>query len=259
MTAPVVRIRGGVFGYGNTVAARVDLAIDGGEFVAVLGPNGSGKSTLVKGMLGVVDRLDGEVEWFGRPLAQADRSRVGYVPQRQSAAGPIPVTVTELVQSGRIAAGGWWRRHGAADRAAVSAAIDVVGLGGEHRTPVSRLSGGQQRRAMVARGLASGADVLMLDEPLAGVDAASQAALAETLGTLASAGTTIVIVLHELGPIFPLVTRIVHMNGGSITFDGPLAEAPMAVLHVEHDDDPHGDDPHGGDYEPPGGLGLFGR
>ncbi len=112
---------------------------------------------------------------------------------------------------------------------------------------------------MVARGLSSGADVLMLDEPLAGVDAASQTALADTLGTLAAAGTTIVIVLHELGPISPLVTRIVHMSAGAVSFDGPLAEAPMALLHVEHDDDPHGDDPHSGDYEPPGGLGLFGR
>jgi zinc transport system ATP-binding protein len=135
----------------------------------------------------------------------------------------------------------------------------VVGLTDDSRTPVSRLSGGQQRRAMVARGLASGADVLMLDEPLAGVDAASQAALADTLGTLAAAGTTVVIVLHELGPIYPLVSRIVHMNGGAVSFDGPLADAPMALLHAEHDDDPHGDDPRSGDYEPPGGIGLIGR
>ena len=256
---PRIRVRDGQFGYGTTVAAHADLVIDAGEFVAVLGPNGSGKSTLVKGMLGVVDQLGGEVEWFGRPLAQADRSRVGYVPQRQTAAGPIPVTVSELVQSGRIGSTGWWRRQGAADRAAVRDAIEVVGLADEAATPVSQLSGGQQRRAMVARGLASGADVLMLDEPLAGVDAASQTALADTLGTLAAAGTTIVIVLHELGPIFPLVTRIVHMNAGAISFDGPLADAPMALLHLEHDDDPHGDDPHGGDYEPPSGIGLFGR
>ncbi len=254
-----IRIHDGRFGYGTTVAAHVDLVIDVGEFVAVLGPNGSGKSTLVKGMLGVVDQLGGEVEWFGQPFAQADRSRVGYVPQRQTAAGPIPVTVSELVQSGRIGSTGWWRRQGANDRAAVRDAIEVVGLGDESDTPVNQLSGGQQRRAMVARGLASGADVLMLDEPLAGVDAASQTALADTLGTLAAAGTTIIIVLHELGPIFPLVTRIVHMNAGEITFDGPLSQAPMALLHLEHDDDPHGDDPHGGNYEPPSGIGLFGR
>ena len=251
---PVVRVRDGRFGYGNKIAAHVDLAVHAGEIVALLGPNGSGKSTLVKGMLGIVDRLGGDVEWFGRPLQQSDRSRVGYVPQRQTAAGPIPVTVRELVQSGRVSASGWWRRQGAPDRAAVNEAIDVVGLTDQSRTPVGELSGGQQRRAMVARGLASGADVLMLDEPLAGVDAASQVALADTLGTLARSGATIVIVLHELGPIGPLVTRIVHMNAGTVSYDGPVADAPMSLLHLEHDDDPHG-----GCYEPPGGMGLFGR
>lgn len=255
----VIRLSDSRFGYGAMVAAHVDLEIEAGEFVAVLGPNASGKSTLVKGMLGLVDLLGGEVEWFGRPASQADRSRVGYVPQRQAAAGPIPVTVRELVESGRVGATGWWRRLAPPDRTAVGEAIGVVGLTDETNTPVSRLSGGQQRRAMVARGLASGADVLMLDEPLAGVDAASQTALAETLGTLAEAGTTIIIVLHELGPIFPLVTRIVHMSAGEVSFDGPLADAPMAMLHLEHDDDPHGGDPHGGNYEPPGGIGLFGR
>jgi len=253
VTDPVVRVRGAEFGYGNTVAARVDVEIRAGEFVAVLGPNGSGKSTLVKGMLGLVDRLAGDVEWFGCPLHQADRSRVGYVPQRQTAAGPIPVTVRELVESGRVGSRGWWRRQGAADRAAVAQAIDVVGLADESGTPVSRLSGGQQRRAMVARGLASGADVLMLDEPLAGVDASSQTALAATLGTLANDGTTVVIVLHELGPIAPLVTRMVHMNAGTVSFDGTVADAPLSLLHVEHDDDPHGG------YEPRGGMGLFDR
>jgi zinc transport system ATP-binding protein len=205
-------------------------------------------------MLGVVDRLGGDVEWFGQRGHETVRSRVGYVPQRQSAAGPIPVTVAELVQSGRVGGAGWWRRQRASDRAAVNDAIAVVGLDDDARTPLSQLSGGQQRRAMVARGLASGADVLILDEPLAGVDAASQAALADTLGTLAGAGTTVVIVLHELGPIGPLVTRIVHMNAGVVSFDGPLAEAPMALLHVDHDDDPHG-----GVCEPPTGMGLFGR
>jgi zinc transport system ATP-binding protein len=257
--SPVIRISDGQFGYGTTVAAHVDLVIEAGEFVAVLGPNGSGKSTLVKGMLGLVDLLGGGVEWFGQPFRHADRTRIGYVPQRHAAAGPIPVTVRELVESGRVGTTGWWRRQKTADRAAVSEAIGVVGLADETETPVGQLSGGQQRRAMVARGLASGADVLMLDEPLAGVDAASQTALADTLGTLAAAGTTIIIVLHELGPIFPLVTRIVHMSAGAISFEGPLADAPMALLHLEHDDDPHGGDPHGGNYEPPSGIGLFGR
>jgi zinc transport system ATP-binding protein len=253
-TAPAIVVREARFGYGSIEAARADIAIGAGDVVAVLGPNGSGKSTLVKGMLGLVDVLAGSVEWFGRPLPEADRSMIGYVPQRQSAAGPIPVTVDELVRSGRLASNGWWRRSREADRLAVDAAIDVVGLSAQRRLPVSRLSGGQQRRALVARGLAGGARVLILDEPLAGVDAASQTALADTLRVLAEAGTTIVIVLHELGPIQPLVTRVVAMNSGAVDFDGPLAEVPRALLH-----DDHADDAHGGVYEGPGDLELFRR
>ena len=107
---------------------------------------------------------------------------------------------------------------------------------------------------LVARGLAGGARVLILDEPLAGVDAASQAALADTLRVLADAGTTIVIVLHELGPIQPLVTRVVAMNSGSVVFDGPLAAVPRALLH-----DDHADDAHGGVFEDPGDFELFRR
>ena len=251
---PAVVVREARFGYGSHEAARADLRIDAGDVVAVLGPNGSGKSTLVKGMLGLVDVLGGTVEWFGRPLHEADRSMIGYVPQRQSAAGPIPVTVDELVRSGRLASNGWWRRSRDADRRAVDAAIDVVGLADQRRRPVNRLSGGQQRRALVARGLAGGARVLILDEPLAGVDAASQAALADTLRVLADAGTTIVIVLHELGPIQPLVTRVVAMNSGSVVFDGPLAAVPRALLH-----DDHADDAHGGVFEDPGDFELFRR
>ena len=96
--------------------------------------------------------------------------------------------------------------------------------------------------------------MLILDEPLAGVDAASQAALADTLRVLADAGTTIVIVLHELGPIQPLVTRVVAMNSGSVVFDGPLAAVPRALLH-----DDHADDAHGGVFEDPGDFELFRR
>jgi len=87
VVTPAVVVREARFGYGSHEAARADLRIDAGDVVAVLGPNGSGKSTLVKGMLGLVDVLGGTVEWFGRPLQEADRSMIGYVPQRQSAAG----------------------------------------------------------------------------------------------------------------------------------------------------------------------------
>src|SRR5690606_2866200 len=127
----------------------------------------------------LVDCYGGHTAWFGEPgRAPAERWRVGYVPQRQLGATPVPVTVAEVVRSGRVARAGVFGRHRAADRAAVESAIDAVGLAGRERTPVAELSGGQQRRVLVARALASDAEVLVLDEPFAGVDAENQAALA---------------------------------------------------------------------------------
>src|SRR5262249_33901148 len=161
---------------------EADLAVGAGEVVALLGPNGSGKTTLLKGMLGLVERIGGDVEVMGTSVDNlADRSLVGYLPQRQSAAGPIPVTVTELVRSGRLHRGGLAHRTSAADRHAVTDAIAAVGLADHARRPVSRLSGGQQRRALFARALAGGADLLLLDEPFAGVDQANQRAIADAI------------------------------------------------------------------------------
>ena len=250
--ASIVAVRDAAFGYRNQVAVRADVRIHSGEVVALLGPNGSGKTTLLKGMLGLVDRLAGSVELFGQPLEQfRDRSRIGYVPQRQTASGPIPVTVQELVRSGRLASTGLIGRRRRSDNDAIAAAIGVVGLTDLARRPVVELSGGQQRRALVARALASGARVLMLDEPMAGVDQANQEALADALCVLIDSGATVVVVLHELGPLESLVTRTVCLDAGSVLFDGPLASTPPRLLHLGHDHDPHGGP------EADHGLGLF--
>jgi zinc transport system ATP-binding protein len=249
--ASVIRVRDGRFGYRNQVAVRADLDIHSGEVVALLGPNGSGKTTLLKGMLGLVERLGGSVDLFGQPLAAFhDRSLIGYVPQRQTAAGPIPVTVRELVRSGRLARKGLLKRRSSIDDRAVSDAIAAVGLADKDRMPVATLSGGQQRRALVARALAGGARVLLLDEPLAGVDQANQEALADALAAMVATetegrvGVTIVVVLHELGPLESLVTRAVCLDSGIVGFDGSLETAPPALLHLGHDHDPHGGQPH---------------
>jgi zinc transport system ATP-binding protein len=254
VTAPVVHLGDVRFGYGGDVAARADLAIDVGEVVAVLGPNGSGKSTLIKGMLGLVDCYGGEVEWFGHSLSRfRERWRVGYVPQRQLAASPIPATVEELVRSGRVVRAGVLGRYRGADRRAVAKAVETVGLSAQLRAPVGQLSGGQQRRALVARGLAGGPDVLVLDEPFAGVDRENQQALADTFTALVDAGVTIIVVLHELGPLGPIVTRTVSLAAGEVIYDGPPERAPA-------DHDTHADhDPHGGTHEPIVRLGLFSR
>jgi zinc transport system ATP-binding protein len=248
----VVEVRGGAFGYRGQTAVSASLTVEAGEVVALLGPNGSGKTTLLKGMLGLVDCYDGDVAWFGRPLHEfGERSQIGYVPQRQGAAGPIPVTVRELVRSGLLS------RHGVIrgpreSGTRVDDALEAVGLADVARRPVVELSGGQQRRALVARALAGGATTLLLDEPFAGVDQANQHAIADALAKLARNGATVIVVLHELGPLEPIVTRVVCLDHGTVLFDGSLATAPPRLLHLGHDHDPHGGEPERT------GLGLIG-
>lgn len=249
---PVIRMRGVAVGYGDRpVVHGVDLDVEAGEVVAVLGANGSGKTTLVRGLLGLAEVVAGEVELFGTPVTHArDAARIGYVPQRHSVGGPIPSTVREVVSSGRLARRPWWARQGAADRAAVEDALATVGLADRAREDVARLSGGQQRRVLIARALAARPDVLVMDEPTAGVDAASQTALADTLRRLVASGVTLVVVTHEVGPLAGTISRAVVMVRGRVGYDGRLTPSMLGASddvgpggwergwdHSHHDDD----------------------
>ena len=236
----VIRLRGGAVGYGDRPVLRdVDFALDAGEVVAVLGPNGSGKSTLVKGLLRQARLTAGSLDVFGVPAGRfREWWRIGYVPQRHTVGGGMPVTVQEVVSSGRLARTKPWRRFGPADREAVAAAIDTVGLHGRGRDNLATLSGGQQRRVLIARALAAGPEVLVMDEPTAGVDAASQVSLAATLGQLVARGTTVLLVAHELGPVASLISRTVVVRDGAIVYDGPPRTGPAEGSEHDH---PHGE------------------
>lgn len=212
---------------GFSVQARpllrdIDLHVEPGEVVALVGANGSGKSTLVKAVVGLNNLTSGELRLFGDPVARfRSWARLGYVPQRSSAPPAVPATVGEVVASGRLSRKRPLARFRAGDRAAVADALDVVGLAERRHHPVSILSGGQQQRVLVARALAGQPDFLVLDEPNAGVDNASQRALADALADRARHGTTILVVLHELGPFEPLITRLLVMREGRLVHDGP--------------------------------------
>ena len=225
---PVVRLSGVSIGYGERAVVRdADLTVTDGEVVAVMGPNGSGKTTLVRGLLGLATVLAGDVELLGRPLqTRQDRARVGYVPQRHTVGGAVASTVREVVASGRLPRLAWHGRLGARDREVVERAIDAVDLAPLADSDIAELSGGQQRRALIARALASEPEVLVMDEPTAGVDLASQQALARTVGRLTARGVTMLIVTHEVGPLVDVVTRALVVTDGRITYDGPLAGAP---------------------------------
>ena len=249
MSEPVFSMRDGavVLG-GRPVLRRVDLDVHRGEVLAVLGANGSGKSTLMRALLGLLPLARGEVRAFGVPVGELrDRYRIGYVPQRASAASGIPATVREIVASGRLPRRPPWRPAGRADRRAVAAALEVVGLADRAGEDASHLSGGQQQRVMIARALAAEPEVLVLDEPTAGVDLANQRALAATLERLVAAGTTVVLVAHELGPLAPLIDRAVVLRDGRVAYDGPPAALPIDSHGGDHH---HPHDPHDDEIVP---------
>lgn len=240
----VVDVRGASVAYDDRLALRdVDLLVQPGEFVAVLGANGSGKSTLIRALLGLVPLRSGSVALFGTPLTSfRDWPRIGYVPQRVGAATGVPATVREVVASGRLPLMSRWRPASAADRAAVDYALDVVGLADRADAGVGSLSGGQQQRVLIARALTCSPDLLVLDEPTAGVDVDSQAALAEALRSLITGGVTVIDVAHELGPMHALVSRAVTLAEGHVLHDGAPPEPGHLHLHdPEHAHPPHED------------------
>jgi zinc transport system ATP-binding protein len=240
----VVNVSHLAVGYeGREVLHDVTLRVHPGEVVAILGANGSGKSTLIRTVLGLVPIGRGDIELFGTGLRRFKQwARVGYVPQRLGAGGGVPATVGEVVGSGRLARRGIFRPPGAADKAAVREALTDVGLLDRINDPVATLSGGQQQRTLIARALAGRPDLLVLDEPTAGVDAASQEAFAAALGRFGEGGGTILLVAHELGPLQPLIHRAVVVHDGRIAYEGPAPEPAGHHAEPGHDHvHPHAD------------------
>lgn len=232
MTAPQFHLAGGRVTFGSTVALDgVHFHLDPGEFVVLLGANGSGKTTLVKALLGLVPLGQGRLEIFGAPASKfRDWHRVGYVPQRTTAASGVPANVLEVVLAGRLARARKWGRHSKADARAAKLALEKVDMAEHHSKPVETLSGGQQQRILIARALAGEPDVLVLDEPVTGIDLEHQESFAETLDALNRDGHSVLLVAHALGVIEPLVSRAVVLTGGSVTHDGE----PLRDLHDSH-------------------------
>lgn len=226
----VVRARGVRVRLGRSLVVRgVDLTLADGEAIALMGANGSGKSTLVRALIGIVPVEAGSVELFGKELTPSRRGvpwqQIGYVPQRVSAAGGVPATALEVVVSGLLHRGRLRPPRDA--RARALAALDEVGLADRADDGVRELSGGQQQRVLIARALIRRPDLLVLDEPVAGVDRPSQLAFADTLAHLLERRVTVLVVLHELGAFAPLIGRAVVLRHGVVVHDGPaLPPAP---------------------------------
>ncbi|HEY2949846.1 MAG TPA: metal ABC transporter ATP-binding protein [Micromonosporaceae bacterium] len=241
--APIVAVDRAVVAYADRPVLRaVSLRVYAGEVVAVLGANGSGKSTLIRAALGLVPLSGGSVRLFDMPLRRFRQwRRIGYVPQRVGAGSGVPATAGEVVAAGRLARRGFLRPARNADRAAVTGALAAVGLADRIGDPVGTLSGGQQQRTLIARALAGDPELLVLDEPTAGVDAASQQAFADALHAFVGAGGTVLLVAHELGPLQRLISRAVVVHDGAIAHEGPVPEPAGHHADPAHDHvHPHG-------------------
>jgi manganese/zinc/iron transport system ATP- binding protein len=207
---------------GKPALWNVDFGLEPGKLTAIVGPNGAGKSTLLKAVLGLVPITGGEVRVFGRPV-ETVRKRIAYVPQRESVDWDFPVTVHDVVLMGRYPSFGLFGRPNADDRARAAQAIADAGLSGFEERQISRLSGGQQQRVFLARALAQDADLFIMDEPFAGVDAATEASILQVLKNLQKNGKSVLVVHHDLQTVASYFDAVLMLNLTRIAF-GPVKE-----------------------------------
>ncbi len=200
----------------------VDYDAPPNRLIAIVGPNGAGKSTLIKGCLGLVPRSSGQVEFWGRPHGEA-RSRLGYVPQRESVDWDFPVSALDVVCMGRYRRIGWCRPVSRKHKRASLDALDRVGMADLAKRQISQLSGGQQQRVFLARALAQEAELYFMDEPFAGVDAATERAIVDVLRDLRAAGRTVIAVHHDLQTVPEYFDDVILLNM-RVVASGPVAE-----------------------------------
>jgi manganese/zinc/iron transport system ATP- binding protein len=181
------------------------------SLIGIIGPNGAGKSTLIKAVLGLVPILSGSIQMFGRP-ARAQLHRVGYVPQRETVDWDFPATALDVVLMGRYGKIGWFRRIGKAHKRAAMQRLEQVGMADFATRQIGQLSGGQQQRVFLARALAQEADLYLMDEPLAGVDAATERAIIDILRTLRNDGRTCLVVHHDLNTAADYFDHLLLLN-----------------------------------------------
>ena len=189
----------------------VDLAVPEGSMVGVVGPNGGGKSTLIKTVMGLVSHAHGWVKVFGGELRDSIK-RVGYVPQRESVDWDFPVSVMDVVLMGCYGRSGLIKRPGKMEKEKAMQALEKVGLEAYSKRQISNLSGGQQQRVFLARALAQESDLYLMDEPFAGVDAATEVAIVDLLGQIRDQGKTLIVVHHDLATAREYFDMILLLN-----------------------------------------------
>jgi len=201
---------------------EINLSVPRGVLGGIVGPNGAGKSTLIKAMLDLVPRLSGSVRMQGRELADI-RHRIAYVPQRESVDWDFPATVLDVVLMGLYREIGWFRRTRRLHRERAMRALEQVGIAELSKRQISQLSGGQQQRTFLARALVQSSDVLLLDEPFAAVDAATEQSIIEVLREQRDLGKTLLVVHHDLHTVPQYFDYVLLLNVHSVAW-GPLQD-----------------------------------
>jgi ABC-type Mn2+/Zn2+ transport system ATPase subunit len=216
---------------GRWALAGVTLDVPRGVLVAVIGPNGSGKSTLLRAILGLVPRRRGTVSLDGRPL-DAERRRVAYVPQRELVDWSFPISAEQVVMMGRYPRIGPVAGSSTADRAAVRDALERVGMADLAHRQIGALSGGQQQRVFIARALVQEADLLLLDEPMTGVDLATEETIGGLMRRLRDEGRTVMYATHDLETAADVSDLLCFVNGRVVAFGTPADTFTPPTLHA---------------------------
>ncbi|HMP79610.1 MAG TPA: ABC transporter ATP-binding protein, partial [Pirellulaceae bacterium] len=190
---------------------EIDFHVEAGHLVGIVGPNGAGKSTLLNAILGLTPRSSGEIRLFGQTFRRA-RHRVGYMPQRESVDWDFPVTVVEVVMMGMYRRIGWFRPVTRRYRMLALEALDRVGMAELANRQIKQLSGGQQQRTFLARALVQDADLYLMDEPFAGVDAATEESVIRILREMRASGKTMLIVHHDLQTVMDYFDDVLLIN-----------------------------------------------
>ena len=218
---PAIQVEDLTVSYGPVPALLdISLVIPEGKLVGIIGPNGSGKSTLMKAMLGFVKPDVGSVSVFGTDISHV-KGRVAYVPQRGAVDWDFPITVREVAAMGRYSYRRWWQDLTRDDYALAEESLKKVRMNDFSDRQIGQLSGGQQQRVFMARALAQDADILLLDEPFAGVDAATERAILDVLEDLKNSGKTVVVVHHDLATAAEYFDLLVLLKQRLFGFGSP--------------------------------------
>lgn len=208
----------------------VSFAIAPGQVVGLLGPNGAGKSTLIKAMLGLIPSCSGRVQFGSQPLKK-QLSRVAYVPQRSQIDWHYPISVWNVVMMGRTAQTGWFRDPSRQSRERVASVIERVGLSNYSQTQIGELSGGQQQRVFLARALVQEADLLLFDEPFAGVDKPTEEVIFTVFNEQKSLGKTLLAIGHDLGDTLNHYDQLILLNKKIVAQGFPTEVLTQTNLH----------------------------